>query len=142
MSEQKLRSDANRCFVCGPANPIGLCLQFRLDDEVCRAEFVPGPDHCGFDGVTHGGVLYAALDDVMANWLFLQGIRAYTARCEVRYRETVAIGTPLLLEGRLDSRKRRLATMSARALDPDNNKVVAEASASFMIVDDIKEDEQ
>jgi len=136
MSDQSLRSDANRCFVCGPANPIGLCLEFRLEDDVCRAEFIPGRNHCGFDGVTHGGVLYAALDDVMANWLFLQGIRAYTARCEVRYRDTVATGTKLLLEGRLDTRKRKLATMTATALDQDNNKIVAEASASFMIMDD------
>ena len=40
-----MRPDANRCFVCGPGNPIGLRLHFHIDDQdVCRSEFTPGPD--------------------------------------------------------------------------------------------------
>ena len=37
----------------------------------------------------HGGILYSLLDDVMANWSFLRGQRAHTARCEIRYRDVV-----------------------------------------------------
>lgn len=94
MSETERRSDANRCFVCGPSNPIGLKIRFHLDDDVCRGEFTPGEDHVGYDDVTHGGILYSALDDVMANWIFLRGARGYTARCEVRYRAPLPVGTP------------------------------------------------
>jgi hypothetical protein len=32
--------------------------------------------------MTHGGLIYSALDDVMANWLFLQGARGHTAKCD------------------------------------------------------------
>ena len=58
---------ANECFVCGPDNPIGLHLVFRLEDGACVSEFTPGRDHVGYPGVVHGGMIYSALDDVMAN---------------------------------------------------------------------------
>lgn len=76
---------ANSCFVCGPDNPIGLHLHFRLDDDGRRvADFSPTKDHVGYPGVVHGGIIYSALDDSMANWLYLRGARAYTAKSSVR----------------------------------------------------------
>jgi acyl-coenzyme A thioesterase PaaI-like protein len=135
MNEQRIRSDANRCFVCGPGNPRGLRLLFNIDDQdVCRSEFTPGSDHVGYDTMTHGGILYCALDDVMANWLFLKGSRAHTARCEVRYRQPLKTGTTVLLEGRLMKRKGKVAFMQGLALKASDLSVVAEADASFMIV--------
>lgn len=137
MNEQRIRSDANRCFVCGPGNARGLQLRFDIDDtDVCRSEFTPGPDHVGYDAMTHGGILYSALDDVMANWLFLKGSRAHTARCEVRYRQPLKTGTTVLLEGRLIRRKGKVAFMRGLALKACDRSVVAEAEASFMIVSD------
>lgn len=130
-----MRPDANRCFVCGPGNPIGLRLRFRIDDQdVCRSEFTPGPDHGGYDQLTHGGIVFSALDDVMANWMFLKGIRAHTARCEIRYRQPLVIGTRVLLEGRLVKRKGKVAFLEGRMLKADDGSLVAETEASFMIV--------
>jgi len=127
------RSEANNCFVCGPSNPVGLHVEFRLEDDVCHGELTAGEDHVGYDGVVHGGILYSALDDVMANWLFLRGERAVTARCEVRYREPVRTGTLVLLEGRLKKRRGPLAILEGRAIRADDGTVVAECEASFMI---------
>ena len=130
-----MRPDANRCFVCGPANPIGLRLEFHIDaDDVCRSEFTPGPDHGGYDQLTHGGIVYCALDDVMANWMFLKGVRAHTARCEIRYRQPLPVGTRVLLEGRLVKRKGRVAFLEGRMLKAEDGSVVAETEASFMVV--------
>lgn len=135
MSPERARPDANRCFVCGPDNPAGLRLGFVLDaGQVCRADFTPGPNHAGYDQLTHGGLIFSALDDVMANWLFLKGIRAHTARCEIRYRQPLRIGTPIRLEGRLVRRKGNLAIMQGLALRADDGSVVAEAEGTFMIV--------
>lgn len=128
-----LASAANRCFVCGPGNPIGLDVRFRLDREICRAEFTPGDGHMGYDGVTHGGILFSLLDDVMANVIFLRGERCYTARAEVRYRAPLPVGTPVRLEGRQQRRRGRLAVIEGRVLRVDNGEVVAEATGSFMI---------
>ena len=130
----KLRSDANNCFVCGPENPIGLKLIFSIgDDDICRSTFTPEENHCGYDGVTHGGIIFSALDDVMANWLFLKGFKAFTAKCEVRYRGALPIGTPVRLEGHCLKQRARLTLMRGLLIRNDSDKVVAEAEASFML---------
>lgn len=136
MPEGRARPDANGCFVCGPDNPIGLQLQFRLEGEVCLAEFTPGTHHQGYDGVTHGGILYSALDDVMANWLFLQGTRAYTARCEVRYRDPVPVGTPLRLEARMLRKKGRFVILEGKAIRAEGGAPVAEAESTFLVAEE------
>ena len=136
MTEQSPRTDGSHCFVCGPRNSAGLNVAFRLDGDICRAEYTPTPEYCGYDGVTHGGILFSLLDDVMANWLFLQGERAYTGRCEIRFRATAPIGEKLLLEGELLLRKGRTAKMAGRALHADSNTLVAETTATFRVVPD------
>ncbi|MGI9309254.1 MAG: PaaI family thioesterase [Gammaproteobacteria bacterium] len=135
MTNERGRVDANNCFVCGPANPVGLQVEYRMDGDVCRASFTPGSDYVGFEDQVHGGIVYSALDDVMANWLFLQGARGHTAKCEIRYRKPVALGTRLNLEGRLVKRKGALAIMTASATRDSDGVTVADAQGSFMIVD-------
>jgi acyl-coenzyme A thioesterase PaaI-like protein len=135
VSEERGRPDANHCFVCGPDNPHGLRIEFRLEDELCRASFVPGDAYVGYDKMTHGGIIFSALDDVMANWLFLQGIRAHTAKCEIRYRQPVPIGTRIELTGRCTKRKGRVAVMTGEARRASDDVIVADAQASFMIVE-------
>ena len=125
--------EANHCFVCGQGNASGLKLVFRLDQELCRAEFTPDPDHCGWSGTTHGGIIYSVLDDVMANCLYLQGVAAHTARCEVRYRAPLPTGVTVSVEGRLLSKRRRLAVLSGRMWRSDNQQLIAECEASFII---------
>ena len=133
-SNSTLRANANHCFVCGPSNPIGLQLKFRLEDDICRSEFTPGEHHCGYDGVTHGGIIFSTLDDVMANWLFLQGLEAFTAKCEVRYHAPLPLGTKVLLEGKCIQRKRRLTLMQGLMTRADTGEQVASSDASFMMV--------
>jgi len=128
-----LDSSANRCFVCGPGNDRGLGVRFRLDDDVCRAEFTPTESYAGYDGVVHGGILFCLLDDVMANWLYLQGKRCFTARAEVRYRQPLPVGTPVRMEGRLLRRKGRVAVIEGKVFRQDNDDVVVEATGSFML---------
>ena len=136
MTENSPRTDGNDCFVCGPDNPQGLQVKFRLEDGICKAEFTPPEEYCGYQGVTHGGILFSLLDDVMANWLYLQGERAYTAKCELRFREPAPTGAKLLLEGELVKRKGRTAVLSGKALLAETGAVVAEATATFMVQPD------
>ena len=127
---------ARGCFVCGPDNPIGLHLDFRLENGTCVSEFTPGQDHVGYPGVVHGGMIYSALDDAMANWLYLRGARAYTARCEIRYRRPVAVGETLRLVGRPTARKRNLVTMEGTATRETDGEVVALATGKFVVLND------
>ena len=46
------------CFVFGIDNPIGLKLKFYTDDAGrCIARFQPRPEHQGYPGHLHGGIL-------------------------------------------------------------------------------------
>ena len=66
--------NANHCFVCGPRNTSGLRVQFALHpDGFCHARWTSTQDYMGYDGVTHGGILFSLLDDVMANFFLLTG---------------------------------------------------------------------
>ncbi len=134
--ERSLQSEGNQCFVCGPGNPIGLNVRFSVVDDVCQAEFTAGEQHMGYYNVTHGGIIFSLLDDVMANWLWLQGIKCFTAKADIRYRGELPIGTPVRLEGRCVKRKGRLAQMQGKVIRQDTDAVVAEATGSFMIPPD------
>ncbi|MEC7077973.1 MAG: PaaI family thioesterase [Pseudomonadota bacterium] len=131
--EAALSSDSNNCFVCGPSNPIGLGVKFTLDGDLCRGEFTPLPQHMGYRNVTHGGIVFSLLDDVMANWLWLQGLQCFTARADIRYRSELMVGTPVRLEGWCEKRKGRLAQMQGRVIRIEDEFVVAEASGAFMV---------
>lgn len=135
VSEERGRPDANHCFVCGPTNPHGLRIDYRMEGDLCHALFTPGNEYAGYDQMTHGGIIFSALDDVMANWWFLQGDRAHTAKCEIRYRQPVPVGTRIELTGRLIKRKGRMAIMAGEARRATDGVLVAEVQGSFMIVD-------
>jgi hypothetical protein len=129
------RTDANGCFVCGPDNPRGLQLTFSLADGRCTGEFTSLVEHAGFDGVTHGGIVFAVLDDAMANWFFLQGARGFTAKSEIRYRLAMPIGATASIQCELLKRKGRLIQLKAHARDVDTAANFAESEASFMLDD-------
>lgn len=126
------RADAAHCFVCGPANPIGLRRKFRLDGAHCHGEFTALADHVGFDGVTHGGIVFSVLDDAMAHGFFLQGARGYTAKAEIRFRAPMPVGATALITCALVRRKGRLLQLTAVARDHASDPLFAESSASFM----------
>ncbi len=124
---------ATMCFACGKENPIGLRIQFHFDGETCTAEFTPGGNHVGWQDTVHGGIIYAALDDVMANVLYLQGRKAHTAKCEVRYRRPLRVGETIRLRGWVDKEKRRLVVLKGEARRAADDAVIADCESTFMI---------
>jgi acyl-coenzyme A thioesterase PaaI-like protein len=55
--------NSRMCFVCGVDNPIGLHLSFYTDDEGRTvARFRPKPEHQGYPGHLHGGLISTLLD--------------------------------------------------------------------------------
>ena len=135
MAVDEERDGTVNCFACSTTNPVSLGMQFRLDGDRCHGTFTPSDDHCGWTGVTHGGLLFTALDEVMANWLWLQSLAGFTARCEVRFREPVPTGTALELEAWKIDGRRRLVTLGAEARRAADGAVVAECEARFMLKD-------
>lgn len=124
---------APMCFACGKDNPIGLHIDFRFDGEVCTAEFTATENHVGFRNTVHGGIVYAALDDVTANVLYLQGRKAHTAKCKIRYRELLQVGETITLRGWIEKEKGRLVLLRGEARRKSDDVLVADCAASFMI---------
>ena len=124
--------EALMCFACGPENPIGLRIRFTLHDGEVTAEFTANENHVGYENTVHGGIIYSALDDVMANVLYLQNVKAHTARCEIRYRRPLEVGQTIRLRGWIESERRRLVVLKGEARLAEGDELVADAEASFM----------
>ena len=133
MTENNNIEEAPVCFVCGTDNPIGLKIRFTLEDGICTARFTPGVNHVGFSDTVHGGIIFSALDDVMANLLYLRGTKAHTARCEIRYRKALRVGQEIMLTGNIESERKRLVNMKGEARLTDGGDLIADCSASFML---------
>jgi uncharacterized protein (TIGR00369 family) len=104
------------CFVCGETNPLGLRQRFATDGRLVRAEFAPRPEHCGFSGVVHGGVLATVLDEIMV-WACAVGARqfAFCAEMTTRFHHPAQPGEMLQVEAELVA-NRRGKIFEARAL--------------------------
>ncbi len=124
---------APMCFACGQENPIGLRITFTVENDVCTAEFTPGPNHVGWSDTVHGGIIYSALDDVTANLLYQTGRKAHTARCDIRYRQPARVGETLALRGWIERQKGRLVVLAGEARRKRDDVVVADCAARFML---------
>lgn len=133
MAAQESIEAATMCFACGPDNPIGLQIEFTVDGDRCTAEFTPNKNHVGYENTVHGGIIFSCLDDVMANVLYQQKRKAHTAKCEIRYRQALQVGQTVLLSGWIESERRRLVVLKSEVRRKDDDSLIAEADASFMI---------
>ncbi|KPJ62603.1 hypothetical protein AMK68_04710 [candidate division KD3-62 bacterium DG_56] len=121
--------DDGWCFACGEHNPIGLRLefQFRGDDYVAR--FRVQPEHAGYAGILHGGIMATLLDESMSRLLWVQGYRVLTGRLTVQYRTPVPIGSEIEVRGRIESVRRAGGIVQTSASATVGEQVVAEATA-------------
>jgi uncharacterized protein (TIGR00369 family) len=112
---RKLR-DNRKCYVCGRENPAGLGVEFEINAETrsIRAKFVPKEFHQGYEGIVHGGILSALLDEAMAKLAFSLGIPALTAEISVKFESPASPGDELSISGKLVHETRRLIQAEAK----------------------------
>jgi uncharacterized protein (TIGR00369 family) len=130
-----LEATQGMCFACGPANPIGLKLEFREEGDTYRCDFVPRPEFQGYDEIVHGGIVATILDEAMARWLWQRELKFATAELTVRYVRPLKVGAPATATARMEKESSRMIEMSAQIEDGDGN-VVAKATARFLPVRD------
>jgi uncharacterized protein (TIGR00369 family) len=129
-----MRLDVNdMCFACGRANPIGLKLQFRFEGEDYVTEFEVKPEHQGWTGIVHGGLLATVLDEVMARLLWEKRLNAITGRLTVRYHRPLSIGDRVQVRGRVTKQRPPVVETTAEAVK-DDGTVAANAVAVSMEV--------
>jgi acyl-coenzyme A thioesterase PaaI-like protein len=120
------------CFGCGQANPYGLGLSFILSGEEYSAVFVPRPEHQGYPGRLHGGIIASLLDEVMGDYVLkLAGTAAFTARLDIRYRKAVPLNGELRVSAMLIHRRGRVYDMKGE-LRLTGGALAAEATARIL----------
>jgi len=97
----KRQPGSKMCFVCGRENPIGLHVPFFVDGDAVVAEFVPQPEHQGYPGMMHGGLVTTLLDETIGRASFLRDMWTMTGRLEVRFRRPVPIGEKITVVARI-----------------------------------------
>ena len=126
------------CFVCGVENPVGLHLHFYTDEAGrCIARFRPKPEHQGYPGQLHGGIISTLLDETMGRVLTLHGIWAVTGRLEVVFRKPVTLDQELTIVGEL-SRNRRLAYEAVGIVRLADGTVLVEGKGLYIRIPDDK----
>ncbi len=126
------RDKYNLCFACGRDNPVGLKLVFRWEDEKAKAEFTPESYHQSWNGVFHGGLLAVCLDEAFGYALYFQGIKAMTAKMELRIRKTIRTGQKISITGEIRRKTRKIIETYARA-NLEDGTLAAEGSALMYI---------
>src|SRR3990172_11316219 len=131
--ELSARDKENVCFACGRDNPIGLKLDFRSDGERAVAEFVPGPWHQSWNGVFHGGLMATLLDEALGYVLYFRGIKALTAKFEMRLRQTVATGQKIRVWAEITRHTRKIIECRMGA-ELEDGSLAAEATATTWVL--------
>jgi acyl-coenzyme A thioesterase PaaI-like protein len=132
--------NSRMCFVCGIDNPIGLKLEFYTDDEGrCVARFHPRPEHQGFPGQLHGGIISTLLDETMGRVLTPQNVWAMTGRLEIRFRKPVPLDQELTIVGELARSRSRAYEARGEIRLPDGTPLVEGNGTYVRIPDEVVE---
>lgn len=122
------------CFVCGQDNTKGLQLQFKYSPNKAYTEVTFLEEHQGWEGMVHGGLIGAILDEVMAHAVYKHKGKAVTASINIRYRQAISIGEPVEVIGEIVSHKKNLAQTKA-SVRFHYGGIAAEASGKFFMLD-------
>lgn len=125
--------DDGRCFACGPLNPIGLHLSFEPDGENgAKAQIVLSENFQGWQGVAHGGIVMALLDEVMAHAAGMAGYRGVTAGLNARFKHPVPLGVPLTVRARVLWVRRGVLAIEGELRDGDG-ALLASGDGKFVV---------
>ena len=122
------------CFACGVDHPHGLKLRFRTNGSgSVTADWTPSKAWEGFQGIIHGGIVSTVLDEAMSKAVAAAGAPALTCHLEVRLRQHVAAGEPMLVRGWVVEKRKRRIQVEAELRDRVNVER-AHAWATFLEV--------
>lgn len=124
-----LRNDGN-CFVCGPDSQTGLRLKPVGHDGRCSLTWIPESRFCGWEGVLHGGIVTAVLDETMA--YAAMSLVGFCATVEIRvgFRRPVVPGVPIEVSASVTNRRGRMTETEAELTQEGVLK--ASATARFI----------
>lgn len=128
---------------CGPENPASLGCQFyELEGGEIGTVFTPKSIHEGHQGIMHGGMSAAILDELMGratlhtnNGGHDKWIPAFvTAEMTVKYRKPILVGQKMYGYGRVDKIDGRVRYAYSGIVD-ENDEIMATATGVYVQVD-------
>jgi len=125
------------CFVCGEENPIGLRQRFVTDDKKVSTRFIPRPEHAGFKGIVHGGLLATLLDEIMV-WACAVQTRkfGFCAEMTIRFQQPAKPGAELVVEAELLANRRGKIFEARAEIRDAAGTVLAIATGKYMPIRD------
>lgn len=128
--------DDHHCFGCGQQNPIGLKLPFFEEGDTGRvwSPWTPSPEHQGFEGIAHGGLITTVLDEVMGWVIYQRQLWAVTGTINVRFRKPVEIGVETRAVAWLVRETGRKIDVAAELRRASDDLLLAESTAIFIRV--------
>ncbi len=110
--------DNQRCYVCGKDNPAGLQVAFEIDktSRTIIGRFTPRPEHEGWVGIVHGGIVATLLDEAMVKLAAHLGIPAVSAEITVKFKAPAAPGEELVVSGKIVKEANRLIETEATVM--------------------------
>ena len=125
------------CLVCGKNNAMGLHTQFLdLEDGSICAFFSTQPEHQGYPGRVHGGIISAVIDETIGRAVQTRrpGAFGVTTELTVKFRQPVPIGEELKVVARLDEADRRIFSGTAELFLSDGT-IAASGSGKYMYLE-------
>ncbi|MFB0507559.1 MAG: PaaI family thioesterase [Thermodesulfobacteriota bacterium] len=121
------------CWICGEKNPGGFQLKFDLNknEKTMRTSFIPTETYQGYDGIVHGGILSALLDEAMAKLAFELGYNAVTAMLNIRFKSPAKVKEKLMVRGEITEVNRRLVLAKA-TIHREDGTLIAEGDSKLV----------
>lgn len=129
------------CFACGQLNAAGIRLALNIEPSRCWTELALDRRFEGWEGIVHGGIVSAILDEVMVWSLIRHDSWGVTAKLEVQFRRPVEVGRRIRAEGWLTEIRRRTERTAGRLLDAETGEELATAHALYMVASEAKKRE-
>jgi uncharacterized protein (TIGR00369 family) len=140
MLEEIVNDDpGNHCFGCSPHNEDGLRLRFaKTSSDAVETSYTAPPKFCGPEGVIHGGIQAAMLDEVLGvtahACLDDPQLEVVTADFRLSYRRPAPVGRRVVVRGRLVRNDGRDVYLEGEIVDEDG-RTLTTAEARWRRID-------
>lgn len=124
------------CIVCGKKNPIGVKIEFYLNEEknFVYADVIFDKNFIGYDKIIHGGIVTMVLDEAMA-WVNIEltGRMALTKSIKVNFLKPVKALLKYRVESKLKE-KIENKTIAVSVLKDSDGSICAEGEGEFILM--------
>lgn len=124
------------CFGCGVDHPTGLHMVVTAGQNLnVDGVFTVTEHHQGAPGLAHGGLLSAAIDEVLGSLNWLIAAPAVTGHLACDFKKPVPVGTVLYVHAHIESvHGRKVYTRATAHMNDPEGPIAIEASALFVQV--------